>query len=76
MLTTATVGAYLRSRELVGTDASTEATELGGGVSNVVLDSPTVHGDYESLLPPIEPQSEIERLRTQHCCAPKLLIVV
>jgi 5-methylthioribose kinase len=38
MLTTATVGAYLRSRELVGTDAPTEATELGGGVSNVVLD--------------------------------------
>ena len=38
ILTAATVGAYLRSRGLVDTDAQTEATELGGGVSNVVLD--------------------------------------
>jgi tRNA A-37 threonylcarbamoyl transferase component Bud32 len=38
LLTPRTVGAYLAGRGLVGAATEVEASELGGGVSNVVLD--------------------------------------
>ena len=37
MLTAATVGAYLEEKGLLAPGAPVEVTELGGGVSNIVL---------------------------------------
>ncbi len=53
LLTVASVGGYLLERGLIGSDETLEATELGGGVSNVVIavESDAFRGVVKQSLP-------------------------